>query len=168
MGIFSGSSSSSSATCPATPTSGPVGPIAGSLTFQKLAEYISVAAFAFTAIVMVGLILSHLATYTVPKEQRQIIRVVFTPVVFSFFSFLMILKYMPAAQYLQPIRDMYEAFSLVAIFLMFVNHVVPNAADRVEFFSKLNLKSNKGQATNSGALGWFKVSASILCAYIKY
>src|SRR5579859_22097 len=73
-------------------------PIVGSLTFQHLILLISIACAAATAVLSLWLIVKHLHRYTQPKQQRQIIRIIATPVVFALLSVLAILSY-DAANY---------------------------------------------------------------------
>jgi len=64
-----------------------------------------------TLVVSLSLIILHLRRYRAPKEQRQIIRMIFSLVVYSLFSALEIYRY-EIAQYIDPIGDVYEAFGL--------------------------------------------------------
>ena len=71
----------------------------------------SIAAVAVTAAISLSLIVLHLRRYRRPKEQRQIIRIVFSVVVYSIVAFLELFRY-EIAQYVDPLGDLYEAIGL--------------------------------------------------------
>lgn len=73
--------------------------------------WIGLASTAVTTGISLALIFLHLRRYRAPKEQRQIIRIVFSVVVYSCVAFFEIYKY-EVAQYIDPIGDVYEAFGL--------------------------------------------------------
>lgn len=64
-----------------------------------------------TIVVSLSLIIQHLRRYRSPKEQRQIIRIVFSVIVYSLVAFFEIASY-AIAQYIDPIGDLYESFGL--------------------------------------------------------
>lgn len=73
--------------------------------------YTAAGATLVTTVVSLALIGQHLRRYRAPKEQRQIIRIVFSVVVYSIVAFFELYKY-SVAQYIDPIGDLYEAFGL--------------------------------------------------------
>ena len=140
-------------------------PIVGSLTFQHLILIISIACAGAAAVLSLWLILKHLHRYTQPKQQRQVIRIIFTPVVFAVLSVFAILDY-NAAIYIIPLRDLYETFALASLFLLFTEYVAPDEATREAYFFGLeNRKKRGGQFSRSkaydvipgGSLKWFHV-----------
>lgn len=66
---------------------------------------------ATTALISLSLIVQHLRRYRAPKEQRQIIRIVFSIPIYSVIAFFEILRYQDA-RYIDPLGDLYEAFGL--------------------------------------------------------
>ena len=80
-------------------------------TAWKTMLWISLASIAVTTAISLSLIVLHLRRYRFPKEQRQIIRIVFSVVVYSAVAFFELYKY-EVAQYIDPIGDVYEAFGL--------------------------------------------------------
>ena len=72
---------------------------------------ISLACMAVTVGLSLSLIVLHLRRYRAPKEQRQIIRILFSVVVYSVVAFFELFDYR-IAQYIDPIGDLYEAFGL--------------------------------------------------------
>ena len=163
MGLFS----SSDATCPVEGDTGTGEPIGGNLTFQHIILIVGGACLLFTLVSSLTLITKHLHIYTTPAEQRPILRIVFTPVVFATTNLLAIAFY-SAAQYLTPIADLYEAFALASLFLLFVQYIAPDSQSHNTFFSELENKSRKGEVSPGGSLNWFNVSIDLsfssLCA----
>ena len=73
--------------------------------------WVALAFTAITTVIAVSLIIMHLRRYRAPREQRHIVRMIFSVVVFCLVAYLEIWKY-SMAQYLDPISDLYEAFGL--------------------------------------------------------
>lgn len=73
--------------------------------------WITLASTALTTAISLSLIFLHLRRYRAPKEQRQIVRIVFSVVVYSIVAGAEVWKY-DIAQYIDPIGDVYEAFGL--------------------------------------------------------
>ncbi|KAI9713527.1 MAG: hypothetical protein M1820_000909 [Bogoriella megaspora] len=157
-------STSSSSTCPPLPYSDPPQAIAGGLTLQHIFLICAGACTLCTFIISRFLVFKHLHRYTYPDEQRQIVRVVVTPIWFSVVSLWSIAFY-EAADYLTPIANIYESFALTALFLLFVNYVAPDPVTRDAFFNNLPMKDRKGNETGLGSLGWFRKSWAIVFAY---
>ena len=147
---------SSNTTCPAAPTSEAPNPFLGSLTFQHLITWVVLGFTGLTVAISLVTIFRHLFHYTYPTEQRQIVRIVFTPVVFSALSIFSIISY-SASKYLLPIQEVYENFALASLFLLFVNYVSPDPHTRGPFFEQLGSPPKKGEAVSSGSrFAWFK------------
>jgi len=64
-----------------------------------------------TTFIILALIFQHLRRYRAPKEQRQIIRIVFSIVIYSLVAFFELYRY-GTARYIDPLGDLYEAFGL--------------------------------------------------------
>lgn len=88
---------------------------------HKVMTIVALVGLATTFVISVSLIVQHLRRYRLPKEQRQVIRIAFAPVVFAAVSFCQVLDY-KIAQYIDPIGDLYEAFALCALFLLVSLH----------------------------------------------
>lgn len=72
------------------------------------------AAFICTTIAVMSslaLIATHLQRYRVPAQQRQIVRIIFSLVIYSLVAFGELFNYR-IAQYIDPIGDLYESFGL--------------------------------------------------------
>ena len=155
MGIFSGLSQDQ---CPAEPANATLRsePIAGSLTFQHLITIISSACLGASILLWLGLAIAHLRRYRAPNEQRQIFRVISTPVVFAIVAVISVNAY-SAAEYVAPVANLYEALALASIFLLYVHYVAPEVQMREEFFQGLENRSRSGEILPGGSLGWFRV-----------
>lgn len=86
--------------------------------------YVSGAATIVAFVIVVALIINHLRRYRCPKEQRQIIRLAFAPFVFALVAFFEVLSY-EIAPYIDPLGDLYEAFCLCALYLLYIQFAVP-------------------------------------------
>jgi hypothetical protein len=80
-------------------------------TAWKPMLYVSGACGIATAVIALSLIGLHLRRWRVPGEQRQIVRIIFSIVLYAVIAFLEIFDY-KAAQWIDPIGDWYEAFGL--------------------------------------------------------
>ncbi|MCJ1303447.1 hypothetical protein MMC08_006257 [Hypocenomyce scalaris] len=159
--------STHSSTAPVCPDDGSTErgvPIAGSLTFQQILLIAGGACTAITLALSLSNIIKHLHRYTVPAEQRQIVRMVFTPVVFAVFNLLAIAFY-SASIYLSPIADLYEAFSLASVYLLVVHYVAPDDSQHERFFSAAENVGPKGQVTLGGSFQWFKRTWIVVFLY---
>lgn len=86
-------------------------------TAHKPMLFVAAACTAATLAICVSLIVTHLRRYRCPKEQRQIVRIAFSPVVFAVVALFEVYNY-EIAQYIDPIGDVYEAFCLCALLLL--------------------------------------------------
>lgn len=64
-----------------------------------------------TLISSLTLIITHLQRYRVPAQQRQIVRIIFSLVIYTLIAFGQLYSYR-VAQYIDPIGDVYESFGL--------------------------------------------------------
>ncbi|OJD38123.1 uncharacterized protein BKCO1_500068 [Diplodia corticola] len=108
-------------TCPAPISDVDGQPLDIGITTQWLLTYISIPCIAITTIACLYLIFKHLHRYSRPAEQRQIVRLIWTPVVYSVFSLLGLLFY-DAYEYIEPLPELYEAFALACLFVLFVHY----------------------------------------------
>ncbi|KAG4421053.1 hypothetical protein IFR04_005816 [Cadophora malorum] len=135
MGIFHDDNSTHNHTCP-TPQYTDVEQVSivGNITFHQLIVIISGASLAFSCLVSFFLIFRHATHYSIPKEQKQIIRIVFMIPVFTACSLLSV-AFNDAALYIKPIDDLYEAFALASFFLLLCAFVEENDVERQAFFT---------------------------------
>lgn len=128
-------------------------PLSSGITTQRTLEYISAAALCLTVILSIGLILRHLARYTVPREQRQIVRIVFFTTFFALMGFLSVTFYR-AAVYLAPIAGIYEAICLPALLILYFHYLSPVDQSLWNFFDGLQLTDRHGQPIQQDAVDW--------------
>lgn len=137
-------------------------PIINDWTFHKLISVIAAVTTILTIIISSAASTRHLRHYTVPGEQRQMVRILLTPLIFSLFSFFSLWFY-NAAAYLNAVAQLYEVFAVVAIFLLFLAFVCPNPEQYDEYFANLERRSIHGshlKKHGQGSLRWFYVSTS--------
>ncbi|ETI26594.1 hypothetical protein G647_03372 [Cladophialophora carrionii CBS 160.54] len=142
--------------CPAKPSgAGEKGAaLIGSLTFQNLVSIIGWACFAASTILWIVLVIPHLRQYKAPNEQRQIFKIVSTPLIFTIVAVISTHTY-HAADYLEPLANLYEGFALASLFLLYVQYVTPDVTTRDAFFQSLEKKGKNGGVTPGGSLRWF-------------
>lgn len=138
--------------------------ILGPFTLRHLLFLFSIACAGITTLISLFLITKHLHRYTEPKQQRQIVRIIFTPVVFAVLSALSILSY-SVAKYLQPLIDLYEAFALASLFMLYIEYVAPDEHARRAYFSALENRKLKSKfkprgpytVVPGGSLKWYHI-----------
>jgi hypothetical protein len=131
-------------------------PLSIGITFKSLMTYITALSVVLTAISTLVLVTKHLRHYTVPKEQRQIIRIILMPLFFGILAFLSVVFYEQSI-YLKPITQAYEALCVSALFFLFLEYVCPDADKRAAYFSAVENKDKKGNVIPGGSLLWFNV-----------
>ena len=129
----------------------------GTLTLHQLMVYVSAVCLVLTVLSSVFLSWRHLHRYTVPQEQRQILRVVNLPIFYSLFNFLALCFYNDYL-YIEPIGGIYEAFTVAALFFLVLEWICPDGTDREKYFEKLEGRDRRGKPIPGGSLQWFQVS----------
>lgn len=117
--------------CPTPPT-----PVSVVGTSNHAMVLISYACVGLTGVISLILILMHLFSFSAPKEQRQIIRIALVPLVTVAISCASIVAY-DVSPYIKPIADLYEAFALASLFLLFVQFSVPSGTFGQELFDSM-------------------------------
>ncbi|KAK5687732.1 hypothetical protein LTS10_001872 [Elasticomyces elasticus] len=87
-----------------------------------------------TTLIGLSLIILNLRRYRAPKEQRQIVRIAFCVNVFAAVSCSAVYNE-EVAQYLVPISDLYEAFALCALYLLYVQFAAPDGTYSDDLFA---------------------------------
>ncbi|KAK0996964.1 hypothetical protein LTR54_010041 [Friedmanniomyces endolithicus] len=126
-----------------------------SLTFQHLMVFISAGCLGITILSTLFLNWRHLHHYSVPQEQRQILRIINLPAAYGIFNFLA-LAFPMDYQYIAPIAGVYEAFCVAALFLLGLEYVCPDGTDRETYFNNLPGRDKKGKLVAGGSLQWFQ------------
>jgi tellurite resistance protein TehA-like permease len=130
-------------------------PVVGSLSFKSLALIIGWVCFGITAVLWLGLVIPHLRRYNSPHEQRQIFRIVTTPLLYSLFGLISIYAYRKAP-YLEHVPELYEAYALASLFMLYVHYTAPDTHSREEFFKTVKRLSN-GEEKPGGSFRFFRV-----------
>lgn len=146
--------------------------VLGPFTTQNVLFIFSIACAGITTVISLFLIMKHLHRYTEPRQQRQIIRIIFTPVVFSVLYALSVLNY-KVAIYLQPLTALYETFALAALWLLYTEYVAPDEHTRLSYFANLENRKPKGsyfkpkgyEVIPGGSQKWYQ---SKYCAVFVY
>jgi hypothetical protein len=137
-------------------------PIFGDVHFQTLLFWIAAGFTTVNAIICLFLAITHLTCYVRPREQRQIIRILFYPVVYGVCSCFSIQSY-PNSLYLAPTADIYEPVALTGIFLLFIEYAHGEPSTREQYFAELEHKKKTGSQFKKG--GWVTVPGGSLRWY---
>ena len=86
-------------------------------TAYNTIKWVAIGCTVATGAILVTLKWFHLMTYTRPKEQRQIVRILIAPTIWAVVSLVQILDYRNA-QYYQPLGEVYESIYLCCVFLL--------------------------------------------------
>ncbi|KAF2456494.1 organic solute transporter Ostalpha-domain-containing protein [Lineolata rhizophorae] len=140
-------------------------PLFASITFHVLGLIIS-AVFGLSAVLIAGwLIFRHATHYSVPYEQKHIIRILFMIPIYAVVSLLSFLFYKHAI-YFEVIRDCYEAFAIAAFFTLMCHYIAPTLHDQKNFFRALEPHNWiwplpwAQKCTGGKDKGWFRRPAS--------
>ncbi|KAK1708329.1 uncharacterized protein CLUP02_17643 [Colletotrichum lupini] len=110
--------------------------IAGPLTFHDLALIIAGSCTIIAICLSFYLVFMHSINYTKPREQRQIIRILFMVPVYAASSFLQLWYYWHAV-YFQLMSDCYEAFAIASFFSLMCHYLAPDVHTQKDYFRNL-------------------------------
>ncbi|KAF4627472.1 hypothetical protein G7Y89_g10686 [Cudoniella acicularis] len=134
-------------TCPkVTLADPPQVPIVNNFSFHQIMVIVSGSCMALSFLLSFYLIMRHATHYSMPKEQKQIIRIIFVIPVFAVMSFLSV-AFNDAAIYLKPVGGAYEAFALAAFFLMMCAFVHEDETERQAFITASGVAKQYMSAT---------------------
>lgn len=111
-------------------------PIAGPLIFHSLALIIAAASIVVAIAMSFYLIMRHATNYTMPNEQKQIIRILFMVPIYACSSFLS-LRFYYHAIYFQVLSDCYEAFAISSFFSLMCHYIAPDLHSQKEYFREM-------------------------------
>ncbi|KAJ2888318.1 hypothetical protein IWW38_004964, partial [Coemansia aciculifera] len=87
-------------------------------------------AFALAATIISGLhIAGHLKHYTVPRQQRHIVRIILMIPIYSIISFLSY-RFYREAPYYTAVRNCYEAFVIASFYMLMLQYIGDSTADQ--------------------------------------
>lgn len=107
----------------------------------------------------VALIFTHLRRYRVPKEQRQIVKIIFAPCAFAIVAFGSLANY-HTAQYTNELGEWYSAIVFTALFLLYIQFAVPDSDFNEGMFQAMHevaQREGQGQAGGWPKLSWVLV-----------
>jgi hypothetical protein len=113
------------------------------ITYHTLITIISAVTTGLCCLISLIITIGHLQSWVNSQQQRQIVRIIWCLPVFAIFSLFSIILY-EAEGYLNPIPQVYEAFAIPALFLLYVAYVTPDEATRDSFFNELELRGRAG------------------------
>ncbi|KAF2674403.1 DUF300-domain-containing protein [Microthyrium microscopicum] len=111
-------------------------PLIGTLTFHQVGLLISVAFGGFACLVALILIFLHATHYSVPNEQKHIIRILFMIPIYATIS-VVSYKFYTHALYWEVLRDCYEAFAISSFFALLCNYCEPTLKEQKNFFRNI-------------------------------
>ncbi|RFU27391.1 hypothetical protein B7463_g8936, partial [Scytalidium lignicola] len=105
------------------------------MSFHEMAVIGAGAMTAFASLISFFLIMKHATHYSVPREQKHIIRIITVIPVLAIISFLAVVSE-SAAQYLTPpLTNFYEAWCFASLFMLLLEFLHEDNYGRQEFFS---------------------------------
>ena len=124
---------------------------------------------------MAYLAASHMINYTIPCEQRLLLRVIALPPVYTIYSLISTILY-PTDVYLAESPNMVEASELAAVFKLYVYYLTPGATvlQRDQYFEDLerthikipmvccSLERNTARKHEQRSLRWFRIILPLL------
>ena len=111
-------------------------PLFSSVTFHHLGLFITALFSLLATIIALALILMHALHYSVPHQQKHIIRILFMLPVYAVISFVSY-KYYRHAIYWEVLRDCYEAFAIASFFTLMCAYLEPDLHEQKERFRQL-------------------------------
>ncbi|KAI5303990.1 hypothetical protein KEM56_006987 [Ascosphaera pollenicola] len=102
-------------------------------TFHKLALVVSGSTAIFAVVVSFIIMFDHAIHYSVPTQQRHIMRIVFMVPIYAVVSFLSLYFYRKSV-YFTVLRDCYEAFAIASFFSLLCNYIADNLHDQKAYF----------------------------------
>ncbi|KAL7916829.1 organic solute transporter Ostalpha domain-containing protein [Trichoderma velutinum] len=134
------------------------------ITTHTLLKILSAVFLGLTLLNSIVHITRHLARYTAPSQQRQIIRIILVPTVFAIFSFFSVFFYQTSI-YLRPLAEIYESIAIPAIFILYVHYVFPDSHSWRELFYRLQDPSSREGIITGGDMTWFKRTCVFVFQY---
>ncbi|KAL6796358.1 organic solute transporter Ostalpha domain-containing protein [Trichoderma sp. SZMC 28013] len=134
------------------------------ITTHTLLKILSAVFLGLTLLNSIIHITRHLARYTAPSQQRQIIRIILVPTVFAIFSFLSVFFYQTSI-YLRPLAEIYESIAIPAIFILYVHYVFPGSHSWRELFYRLEDPHSRESGIAGGDVTWFKRTCVLVFQY---
>ena len=150
------------------------------ISSQAVFIWISIGCTVVVCLSMGALALTHMMNYTIPREQRLLLRIIFLPPIFTVCNLISTIFY-PSAVYLNQFPKIVEAIGLAAVFELYVFYLTPGATpdQRDYYFETLDRKhvkvplfccfSKRHTKTkhDRGSLRWFKVRSQTMVSSVS-
>ncbi|PKK42495.1 hypothetical protein CI102_13101 [Trichoderma harzianum] len=120
------------------------------ITTHTLLKILSAVFLGLTLLNSIIHITRHLARYTAPIQQRQIIRIILVPT---------------TSIYLRPLAEIYESIAIPAIFILYVHYVFPGSHSWRELFYRLEDPYSREASIAGGDVTWFKRTCVFVFQY---
>lgn len=111
-------------------------------------------------------VLRHLTRYTIPYQQRQIIRIIIIPTVFAIFALPSVIFYQ-ASIYLRPLAEIYESIGITALFLLYVDYVYPDSHSWWEILDLIGAQEKRGDVIAGSNSAWFKRTCIFVFQFVR-
>jgi hypothetical protein len=122
---------------------------------DRCSFYAIAACAALTFVLTLAGMIQHFRHYRVPREQRQIVKILFTPVAFAVIALATTSNY-HAAPYISSLAELYAAFALTAEFLLYIQFAVPGSDFGEDMFNGMLLAVEKARKKDNA--NWPKVT----------
>lgn len=160
--------------CPGAPALSIAQDVYPGISSHEIFIWISLICTAITCLLMGFLMLLHVLNYTIPREQKLILRIVALPAIYGVCNMLSVIFYHTAI-YIDEFEKISEAVAIVSLFELYVVHLTQRATTKGEremyFEGAERHKHNwfgiwtKNLKHDKGSLRWFKVSPSCSFAH---
>ena len=114
-------------------------PLFSNVTFHHLGLALTALFSVLATLTAVALILLHATHYSVPHQQKHIIRILFMLPVYAIISLVSYVYYRHAI-YWEVLRDCYEAFAIASFFTLMCAYLEPDLHEQKERFRGLSTR----------------------------
>jgi hypothetical protein len=111
-------------------------PLFSNVTFHHLGLAITGLFSLLASLIAIGLIIFHAFHYSLPHQQKHIIRILFMLPVYAIVSWISY-KFYRHAIYWEVLRDCYEAFAIASFFTLMCAYLEPDLHEQKERFRGL-------------------------------
>jgi ABC-type sugar transport system permease subunit len=130
-------------------------PLFGAVTFHHIGLGITAVFALIATIIALSLMLMHATHYSVPHQQKHIIRILFMIPVYSCISLVSYVYYKHAI-YWEVLRDCYEAFAIASFFTLMCHYLEKDLHEQKERFRGMGVNGQRGVKNWIWPLSWFQ------------
>ncbi|KIW01979.1 uncharacterized protein PV09_06490 [Verruconis gallopava] len=110
-------------------------PLFGKITFHHVGLSVTAVFSLVATVIALGLMFMHATHYSVPHQQKHIIRILFMIPIYACISFVSYVYYKHAI-YWEVLRDCYEAFAIASFFTLLCHYLEKDLHDQKEYFRR--------------------------------